>query len=167
MAGNKKAKLWTREYIISLGIVFGVNLTMEMLHSTLAIYGKGLTHSDVYAGMLVTAFTVAALVSRGFMGEMFKHLSIKAVLLIGTVLSVAASFGYLIFQEPMLFIACRVLHGVGFGVASTAAATAISVSLPKSENARGYRLLWYGEYRIDGDRPEYQSINQPQRLSAV
>ena len=35
------------------------------------------------------------------------------------------------------------------------------------ENARGYRLLWYGEYRIDGDRPEYQSINQPQRLSAV
>ena len=55
MAGNKKAKLWTREYIISLGIVFGVNLTMEMLHSTLAIYGKGLTHSDVYAGMLVTA----------------------------------------------------------------------------------------------------------------
>lgn len=137
MAGNKKAKLWTREYIISLGIVFGVNLTMEMLHSTLAIYGKGLTHSDVYAGMLVTAFTVAALVSRGFMGEMFKHLSIKAVLLIGTVLSVAASFGYLIFQEPMLFIACRVLHGVGFGVASTAAATAISVSLPKSRMLEG------------------------------
>lgn len=137
VAGNKKEKLWTKEYIISLGIVFGVNLTMEMLHSTLAIYGKGLTHSDVYAGMLVTAFTIAALTSRGFMGAMFKRWSIKAVLLIGTVISVAASFGYLLFQDPMLFVACRVLHGIGFGVASTAAATAISVSLPKSRMLEG------------------------------
>ena len=133
----KKEKLWTKEYIIALIIMFGVSITMNMIFSTIAVYGKGLTGSDVFAGLLASMFTIAALASRGVMGVIFSLLSLKAVLLLGMAISLLASVGYLYFDSEVALIACRVLHGIGFGVASTAGATVLSRSLPKSRMLEG------------------------------
>ena len=68
-------KLWTKEYILALIISFMISISMNMLFSTIALYGRGLSGSDVYAGLLATVFTLAALASRGFMGMIFRHFS--------------------------------------------------------------------------------------------
>ena len=132
-----KEKLWTKEYIIALIIMFGVSITMNMIFSTIAVYGKGLSGSDVFAGLLASVFTIAALASRGIMGVIFRIFSLKAVLLLGMSISLLASIGYLYFDNEGALIFCRVLHGIGFGIASTAGATVLSTSLPKSRMLEG------------------------------
>ncbi len=130
-------KLWTKEYILALIISFMISISMNMLFSTIALYGRGLSGSDVYAGLLATVFTLAALASRGFMGMIFRHFSLKEVLLLGALMTLAAAIGYLFWQGLTALLFWRMVHGVGFGIASTAGATVISSSVPRTRMLEG------------------------------
>ena len=44
---NMKEKLWSKEYLFSLLLVFGVNMGYALLNSVMAIYGTVLTSSSV------------------------------------------------------------------------------------------------------------------------
>ncbi len=132
-----KEPLWTKEYLMGLFIMFGVSITMNMLFSTIAVYGKGLTGSDMFAGTLASMFTLAALCTRGVMGFLFSRLSLKQVLLLGMGISTLASFGYIMSDNQVLLVLFRIMHGIGFGISGTAGATVVSTSLPKSRLLEG------------------------------
>ena len=135
--GKQKEPLWTKAYVTALAIMFAVSITTNMLFSTLSIYAKGMTSSDYYAGLLASAFTLAALTTRGFMGKLFDVLSLKKVLLLGVIISWVASAGYILSTDQTILVGLRIIHGIGFGIASTAAATFITSSLPKSRLLEG------------------------------
>ncbi len=132
-----KEKLWTKAYITALFIMLGVQVINELLFSTIAVYGKGLTGSDVFAGTLATAFTIAAFASRFAAGVMFRKFSLKIVMLIGVGCTTAAAFGYLLADSGAILILLRMVQGFGFGIAGTAAITAVTNSLAPSRMLEG------------------------------
>ena len=59
-------RLWTKKYLFSLLLVFGVNMGYALLNSVMAIYGRVLTSSSVVGGYMITVFTLSALFIRLF-----------------------------------------------------------------------------------------------------
>ena len=55
-------RLWTKKYLFSLLLVFGVNMGYALLNSVMAIYGSVLTSSSVVGGYMITVFTLSALI---------------------------------------------------------------------------------------------------------
>ena len=51
-------RLWTKKYLFSLLLVFGVNMGYALLNSVMAIYGSVLTSSSVVGGYMITVFTL-------------------------------------------------------------------------------------------------------------
>ena len=56
-------RLWTKKYLFSLLLVFGVNMGYALLNSVMAIYGSVLTSSSVVGGYMITVFTLSAYLS--------------------------------------------------------------------------------------------------------
>lgn len=120
-----KEKMWTRKYLFSLLLVFGVNMGYALLNSVMAIYGTVLTSSSVVGGYMITAFTISALFVRLFIKKLNEKLSNKVLLIIGLGLTVIAALGYCLSKDIITFLIFRVVHGLGFGISLTCA-TAIS-----------------------------------------
>ena len=63
-------RLWTKKYLFSLLLVFGVNMGYALLNSVMAIYGSVLTSSSVVGGYMITVFTLSALFIRLFIKKL-------------------------------------------------------------------------------------------------
>ena len=63
-------RLWTKKYLFSLLLVFGVNMGYALLNSVMAIYGRVLTSSSVVGGYMITVFTLSALFIRLFIKKL-------------------------------------------------------------------------------------------------
>ncbi len=72
-----KEKLWSKYFILALIITVGINLTCNLLLSTISIYAKKITGVDSYAGIMTGAFTLAALFIRIFAGKLLDKLGRK------------------------------------------------------------------------------------------
>ena len=76
-------RLWTKKYLFSLLLVFGVNMGYALLNSVMAIYGSVLTYSSVVGGYMITVFTLSALFIRLFIKKLNEKINNKNLLIIG------------------------------------------------------------------------------------
>ena len=73
-------RLWTKKYLFSLLLVFGVNMGYALLNSVMAIYGSVLTSSSVVGGYMITVFTLSALFIRLFIKKLNEKINNKIYL---------------------------------------------------------------------------------------
>lgn len=132
-----KEKLWTPRYIFALLLVFAVNMGYTLLNSVMAIYGKILSSSEVMGGLLISVFTLSALVARLFISKLNTRFSNKAILSAGLAITLIATVGYCTVKDISLFLICRGLHGVGFGLGLTCATAICNEYVPSSRLAEG------------------------------
>lgn len=112
------------------------------LNSGTSVYLETLGESSALAGILAGVFSAAAGAARIISGPIIDSkgrvlvmITGGAILLVGTILPV-------LFSGIALFTTCRVLQGVGFSAATSAAATAAADVLPKSRLGEG--IGYYG-----------------------
>lgn len=74
-------RLWTKKYLFSLLLVFGVNMGYALLNSVMAIYGSVLTSSSVVGGYMITVFTLSALFIRLFIKKLNEKINNKNLLI--------------------------------------------------------------------------------------
>ena len=86
-------RLWTKKYLFSLLLVFGVNMGYALLNSVMAIYGRVLTSSSVVGGYMITVFTLSALFIRLFIKKLNEKINNKNLLIIGLILTIIAAIG--------------------------------------------------------------------------
>lgn len=86
-----KEKLWTKKYLFSLMLVFGVNMGYTLLNSVMAIYGTLLTSSSVMGGYMITEFTISALLARLFIKKLNEKYSNKVLLVFAMAMTVGGS----------------------------------------------------------------------------
>lgn len=134
---DKKEKLWTRPFILSLFMTIGVNLACNLLLSTISIYAKQVTHVDTYAGIMTATFTLAALFVRLFAGKLLDKVGRRNILIIGLAITGLATISYLLINDIVMIILLRVMQGVGFGISSTAIATIVTDVTPESRMLEG------------------------------
>jgi MFS family permease len=133
-----KPKLWTKDFInISLSNFF-LFLTFYILLVTLPIFTLQEFDSNAsQAGLMTTVFLLSAIISRPLAGQWLERGSNRKVLLTALIIFAAASLLYFFPKTVTGFLIIRLLHGVGFGMATTAVGAIVADLIPSSRRGEG------------------------------
>ena len=139
---SNKPKLWTKDFITISSANFFIFLTFYLLMVTLTVYTMDQFHtSQSLAGLASSIFVLGAVLIRPLAGKTINSIGQKKMLLISFILFLIASILYFqVNSLPMLFLN-RLIHGVAFGVASTATGTISAGIIPNERRGEGTGLF--------------------------
>lgn len=134
---NKKQSLWTKDFIAITVINLLLFCGFQMLLPTLPLFAKSLGGSDTALGWIVGSATIASLIIRPVAGVVLDKIGRKGILTAGVFIMILVTlvFGWL--PSVGAIIAVRFMHGIGWGMASTASSTIASDKIPKSRFGEG------------------------------
>ena len=135
-------KLWTKDFLgTCFSSLFLFFLTFYMLMTTLPVYViDSLKGKPEEIGLVATVFLISSVLCRPFTGKWLDDLGRKKILFISLSLFLAATVMYFGTQSLFLLLALRFLHGIGFGMATTATGTIVTDVAP-AHNAVKHLLI--------------------------
>lgn len=137
-----KPVLWTKNFMVIMIVNIFVFTSYQMLLPTMPVHIRYLGASEDIVGLIIGIFTIITVVLRPFVGHVLDTKSRRGVYLLGLIIITLATFAYnFLFTISMLF-ALRVVHGIGWGIATTASRTVATDVIPKSRLGEG--MGFYG-----------------------
>lgn len=136
----KNNRMWNRNFILVFLCNVFIAFSFHILTPTLPKYVVALGGGVETAGLVATAFTVTAVITRPFVGYYIDMKSRKKILLASVVIIAAAILGYMFSASVAAMMAFRLLHGIGWGMATTATSTVLVASIPEEQIGRGIGL---------------------------
>jgi MFS family permease len=134
--------LWTKNFILSMVVSFFVFVSFQMLLPTMPVYVQHLGATEDIVGLVMGIFTITSVGLRPFAGRALDSRGRKSVYFFGLVLIILSIFAYDLMPTVAMVLVLRLVHGVGWGTASTAAGTIASDVIPKSRLGEG--MGYYG-----------------------
>jgi MFS family permease len=133
-----KPKLWTKDFLsISLSNFF-LFLTFYFLLITMPSFALDEFNSSASeAGLMTTVFLISAIISRPIAGKWLEHGKHQMVLLAALIVFFGASLLYFLPNSVNGYLMIRFLHGIGFGMATTAAGAIVADLVPSSRRGEG------------------------------
>ena len=128
-------KIWTTNFLVHFSFMLIVPLLPLYLSETF-----GATKDTI--GMVLTGYTIMALVIRPFSGYMVDNFPRKTVLVVCGALFFSIFVGYIVAGSLAAFAIFRTLHGAPFGATTVAASTVAIDVVPSSR--RGEAIGYYG-----------------------
>ena len=133
-----KEKLWTQSFIcICIGnflLFFAFYLLLPILPLYLI---EVFDTSRSMVGVVLSSYTIAALIIRPLSGFILDMFSRKPIYLIAYILFILCFAGYIYASVIMLFLFMRVLHGAIFGLVTTAGNSLVVDIMPSSRRGEG------------------------------
>ncbi|MGI6221136.1 MAG: MFS transporter [Coriobacteriales bacterium] len=131
-------KLWSRTFIVLMGVNFCSALSfylvmVEITEFTIDTYGV----SHGMAGLMVSVYVIAALVTRLLFGSRIDSWGVKRALVIGTGVNVICMGLYLVPMAFGLLMAVRIAHGFSFAIMSGSAAAGAALVIPRGRYGEG------------------------------
>jgi len=136
-------KLWNRNYCKVMVANFSLFFAFYVLTPLLPLYLSehfGATKDVI--GLVLSGYTVTALVMRPFSGFLVDSFPRKTVLMVSFVVFSIFFAGYLAASTLLLFTIIRTLHGAPFGALTVANSTVAIDVLPSSRRTEG--IGYYG-----------------------
>lgn len=137
MQKDKKKSIWTKDFIGITIINFLIFSGFQMLIPTLPLYVKSLGGTNTVIGWITGITTIACILIRPVAGNYLDKNGRKWVFLIGLGVVVSATFSYKWLPMIGALLALRFIHGLGWGVASTASNTVATDIIPKERFGEG------------------------------
>lgn len=141
---NKRNSIWNKNFTTIFIINNLVALSFHILTPTLPKYTLSLGFSSDIAGLVVTMFTITSIVIRVFAGNILDHRKKRGILIVSLILISVAIFGYSKSNTVSALICFRLLHGIGWGLTTTANSTIAAESLPEDKLGRGIGIFGIG-----------------------
>lgn len=133
-----KPRLWTKDFLIDSLANFLIYLTYYLLMLIMSVYAtEYFQTSPSEAGLASGIFIIGALVARLFTGSSIDRVGRKRMLYIGLIFFLCTTLFYFVVSNLLFLFIVRFLHGVGFGIASTATGTIISSIIPDVRRGEG------------------------------
>lgn len=136
--------LWSKAFIflaVSNALLFsGFHILIPTLPLFIASFGG----TDSQVGLIMGSFTFSAVLIRFYTAAGIKRLGKKIFLLGGIGICLMASAGYFWSTSVGLALAIRVLHGIGFGIATTMYTTLIADIIPVARRGEGMGYFGLG-----------------------
>lgn len=135
--------LWNRNYIKVMFTNFALYFAFYLVTPLLPIYLSetfGATKDTI--GLILSGYTVTALLVRPFSGYIADRFRRKTVLLLCLLFYFLLFFGYVVAGSMLLFAIVRTLHGGPFGATTVANSTMAIDVLPSSRRREG--IGFYG-----------------------
>ena len=140
---QQKDKLWNSNYWKVMTANFSMHFAFYVLAPLLPLYlseGYGATKDMI--GLVLSGYSITALLVRPFSGYVVDSFPRKTVLLISLFIYFICFGGYLLASSLLLFAIVRTLHGAPFGASSVANSTMAIDVLPSSRRTEG--IGYYG-----------------------
>ena len=131
-------RLWTRTFIVLMGVNFCSALSFYLIMVKITEFAMdtyGLAHS--VAGLLISGFVIAALLTRLFFGGRIDSWGVKRSLVIGAVVNAVSMVLYLVPMGFVPLMAVRIAHGFGFAIMSGSAAAGAALVIPRARYGEG------------------------------
>lgn len=133
-----KPRLWSRNYVLALVVGFFLSMVFYMLMTSMALYAFREFGADQFlSGLAASIFVVGAVIARLFAGALVDRLGRRRVMLVTLVLSALAALAYFAAGSLVLLLVIRLVHGIVFGAAHTAASAIVQSLIPASRRGEG------------------------------
>ncbi len=143
--GPGPSTLWTRPFLLFISLNFFIFMGFDLLLPTLSLYLEGNRLSEAEIGRVYGTFTIAAVALRALSPRLAtSRLHAPALICFGLLACAAASAGYYWGTNTELAMACRFLHGAGFGLSSTLIMALASQVIPPPRMGEGMGYLGLG-----------------------
>ena len=130
-------EIFTRDFLMLATINLSMFFGFQMLNIGLPVYMAQLGAAGQIIGLATTLMTIMATIMRVFAGALLDRFGRWGMLIGGTVVMVCAITSFAIFPVVGIILGLRMLHGVGWGVGSTASSTIAADIIPKKRVAEG------------------------------
>lgn len=135
---REKPPLWSGRYVLAILVNYCIASIFYLLVTTTALYAIHAFQADeVVAGVVSGSFVVGSLVARLVGGKFLDVVGRKRTLLVGMLVCVLLAVAQIFIADLTLLIVVRGLHGIAFGVASTAVTAGVFAVIPASRRAEG------------------------------
>ncbi|MBO8129246.1 MAG: MFS transporter [Peptococcaceae bacterium] len=142
---QKRPPLWTRDFILICIYNLIIFISFQMLMPTIPVYVAALGGNDeIIVGLVTGFFTVSAVLVRPWAGQGLDRYGRLGIWLVGAAVFVLAVVGYNWALTIPLLLALRVIHGAGWGVVTTAGATAATDLIPPPRRGEGMGFFGLG-----------------------
>ncbi len=134
-------KLWNRNYIKVMITNFTLFFSFYLLTPLLPLYlSETFTTTKDTIGLVLSGYTLMALIFRSFSGFMVDNFPRKKVLLVCLCVYSLVFTSYLVAGSLLLFAIFRTIHGGPFGASAVANNTVAIDVLPRSRRSEGIGL---------------------------
>ena len=135
-------KLWTNKFILLCIANFLIALAFYTLIATLPIYlNKNVLMDRSHIGFVMSCYTIASLIIRPIAGYLTDNFNKKVLLFASLLMFTALFLGYSIAIHLHDFVILRLLHGLTWGVLTTALTTVVIDVLPPSRRGEGIGIF--------------------------
>ncbi|WP_216662559.1 MFS transporter [Adlercreutzia sp. ZJ473] len=135
-------RLWTAVFVLIVLLTFCCFVMGQGLNAGTSVFLSRVGYGASLAGVLALVFSASAAVARLVIGPIIDAGKCSLVMIAGAVVLLAGTVVPLAGQGVALYAASRVLQGVGFAMATTAASTAAADVLPRARLGEG--IGYYG-----------------------
>ncbi|WP_078411600.1 MFS transporter [Priestia abyssalis] len=133
-----KPVLWSKNFINLSVSSFFLFVTFYFLLATLPIYALEDLHAhESQAGLIVTVFLISAIIIRPLAGKWIETFGRQIILISSLLIFFIASIFYMMADSTMSLLILRFFHGIGFGMATTAAGAIVADIIPDSRRGEG------------------------------
>ena len=136
-AAQAPGRLWSRPYVVLLLAIFGVSLVTSMFNLGMTWYADLLNGGMELAGVSAGVFSLASMLSRPLAARVSNRFDNGRVMVVAALLIAVATGLHRSVADIPALAAARAVHGVLFGVYSTAAGAGINRVLPRSRLSEG------------------------------
>lgn len=130
-------KLWSLIFVLIIALTFCCFVMGQGLNSGTSVFLAGQGYGASLAGVLALVFSIAVALARLFVGPVIDNGKCSLVIIAGIAILIAGTALSAVVQGIPLFTISRLLQGVGFGAATTAASTAAASVLPQERLGEG------------------------------
>lgn len=134
-------KLWTRPFIMIMGINFLIFLSFNMINPSLPLYLQDLGISETMTGVCISIFTVGSMLIRPIAGDVLDHFGRRSVFFISMILLAILVFCYSFTSAIALLLVLRVIHGIDWSFASTSTSTIATDIIPRQITGTGIGIF--------------------------
>ena len=134
-------KLWTRPFIMIMGINFLIFLSFNMINPSLPLYFQDLGISETMTGVCISIFTVGSVIIRPIAGDVLDHFGRRGVFFISMILLAVLIFCYSFMTTIALILILRVFHGIDWSFASTSTSTIATDIIPRHLTGTGIGIF--------------------------
>ena len=138
MTQKSAERLWTRDFVLLTTALFLISTAFYFLLPTLPIYVvEELGASNREVGLIVAVYTLAALMIRPFAGIALDLWGRRIILIISSLFFAIVFLGYPWMTLIVSLLMLRFLHGLNWGISTSAVFTLVVDIVPQKKRGRG------------------------------
>ena len=139
------SRLWGKAFIFIMLANSIMFMAFEMLLPTLPLFVSHIGGNASQIGLVTGVFMFSAILIRPFTSSLAAKVDKKILLLIGITVCALMTGAYYLASNIGMILLIRVVHGLGFGLATTYFATIVTENIPKDRRGEGMGYFGVGE----------------------